>query len=226
VVFADCEPPYPLPNSIKSNPLVTPLDGWYFKNLNDPSLPKERRKINWYLPNVNTFKVSDIKNIIFDVTLFNIASPPFITYYTKLKASGNASSWYCAKKTFIIWDQSQLSPYTNYHFYTHLEPDTLLPNRIKYALTLDTFSSVGTMADDDLILAIAVGSDSSAGQNNVEFLADKVKIVTATSTFSYNFSSSTTEINSLQAQIDVLRGQVDNLYNYLFNNSSSNGISR
>jgi hypothetical protein len=75
-VYADCEQPYQIPSSIKSSTtpgsIFSGVDGWYFKN------STAGKKINWYLPNVSTLKVSDIVNITFDATLFSATSPPFI----------------------------------------------------------------------------------------------------------------------------------------------------
>ena len=57
------------------------------------------------------------------------------------------------------------------------------------------------MGNDDLILAIAIGTNSAAAQNSVEFALDKVKLATVNGTFSYNFSSFTTEINAVSSSL-------------------------
>jgi hypothetical protein len=213
-VYADCEQPYQMPNALKSNASFTGCDGWYFKN------STAGKKVNWYLPNVTSLKVSDIINLNFDATLFNIGSPPFITYYTQKKATGNAGSWYNAKTTYSVWDTTQLSTYKDYQFYTLLEPDTLLPNKTKYALTLDSVGSAGTMGNDDLILAITIGTNSAAAQNSVEFVCDKVRVVTANGTFSYNFSSFTTEINAISSSLSSTNTSLTSSINAVASNLS------
>jgi FtsZ-binding cell division protein ZapB len=190
-VYADGEQPSQIPSAIKANPLFTGVDGWYYKN------STATKKANWYVPNVSSLKVSDIVNLTFDATLFSSASPPFIQFYTQKTATGNAGSWYKARTTYSVEDISKVSTYKDYQFSTLKANDTPLPGKTQYALTLDTVGTVGTTSPDDLILAIAIGTNSSATQNSVEFVLDKVRIHTSNGVFAHNFSSFTTELNAL-----------------------------
>jgi hypothetical protein len=184
-----------MPNAIKANPLYTGVDGWYYKN------STAGKKANWYVPNVSSLKVSDIVNLTFDATLFSTSSPPFIQFYTQKTATGNAGSWYKARTTYSVWDISTISTYKDYQFSTLKANDTPLIGKTQYALTLDTVGTNGTTSPDDLILAVAIGTNSAAAQNSVEFVLDKVRIHTSNGVFAYNFSSFTTEINAVSSSL-------------------------
>jgi hypothetical protein len=192
-VYADCEQPSVMPLSIKTNASFTGTDGFYFKN------SSAGKKVNWYLPSVNNLMGSDILNLYFDSTLFSTQSPPCITIYTQKTGTNDLGSWYHSRATYIVWDVSALSTYKDYQFYTHVPIDTPISGKVQYALTLDTSSSRGVVDPTDKILAIAIGSDSGAAQNNVEFVIDKCHLQTANATFAYNFSSYLTEINALSS---------------------------
>jgi hypothetical protein len=77
--------------------------------------------------------------------------------------------------------------------------DTPISGKVQYALTLDTSSSRGVIDPTDKILAISIGSNSTATQNDVEFVVDKCHLQTPNATFVYNFSSYLTEINALSS---------------------------
>ena len=175
--------------------VLSGVDGWYFKN------SIAGKKVNWYLPNVSSLKVSDIDNLTFDATLFSTDSPPFIQFYTQKTATGNAGSWYKARTTYSVADISKVSTYKDYQFSTLKANDTPLIGKTQYALTLDSVGTVGSTSPDDLILAIAIGTNSSATQNSVEFVLDKVRIHTFNGVFAYNFSSFTTELATVSSSL-------------------------
>lgn len=192
-VYADAEQPSVMPLSIKTNASFTGTDGFYFKN------STAGKKINWYLPSVTNLMGSDILNLYFDCTLFSTQSPPFISVYTQKTGTNDLGSWYHSKATYIVWDVSALSTYKDYQFYTHVPIDTPISGKVQYALTLDTSSSRGVVEPTDKILAISIGSNSTATQNDVEFVVDKCHLQTPNATFAYNFSSYLTEINALSS---------------------------
>lgn len=214
-VYADGEQPLQLPNAIKANPLFTGVDGWYYKNT------IATKKINWYIPDVYLFKLSDIENLTFDATLFSTGSPLFITIYTqKDDVTTNAGSWYKAKITYSVWDTSQLLPYKNYQF-TTLKPNNIpLPGKTQYALTLDSVGTVGTYSPNDSILTIAIGTNSAAAANSVEFVLDKVRIHLIHGVITYNFSSFTTEINAVSSSLSSTNTSLTASINTLTNNLS------
>jgi hypothetical protein len=116
-IYADGRPPLAVPSS-PSNTFAQ--FGWYFKN------SIAGKKVNWYLPNVSSLKVSDIDNLTFDATLFSASSPPFIQFYTQKTATGNAGSWYKARTTYSVADTSKVSTYKDYQFSTLKANDTPL----------------------------------------------------------------------------------------------------
>lgn len=200
-VVPDEEPPALIPLAIKSN--RTPgtayngRDGWYFKNATSG------QKVNWYLQSNQYLTVKDILSLSFDATLYSLGSTPFITIYTQQKASGNAGSWYNAKRTYVVANNANLSTYKDYQFYTNILPDTVLPGTTPYALTLSTVATatVGTMLPDDLILTMSIGSDSGAAADSVEFKIESARVHTPLGTFKHKFSSLALEIAGVSSSL-------------------------
>jgi len=194
-IYADGDQPTVMPPNISTNTKFTGCDGFYYRNM---TLGK---KINWYLPNTISLKGSDIVNIIFNATLFSTVSPPFITIYTAKTGVNDLGSWYHSRSTYIVWDTSQLVSFKDYQFTTSSSPGVVEVGKTAFSLTVDPYSSRGTLEPNDTILAISIGTDSAAAVGNVEFIADRIKLVTATGTFVYNFSSMFTEISSLKGSL-------------------------
>jgi len=200
-VVPDEQPPALVPLTIKSNrtpgTVYNGRDGWYFKNTT------AGHKVNWYLQGNYTLTVKDILNLSFDATLYSLGSTPFITIYTQRKASGNAASWYNAKRTYVVANNSNLSTYKEYQFYTNTLPDAVLPGTTPYALTITTAVSatVGTMLPDDLILTMSIGSDSGAAANSVEFKLESARVHTQLGTFKHKFNSLALEIASVSSSL-------------------------
>ena len=194
-IYADGDQPTVMPTHISTNTKFTGCDGFYYRNM---TLGK---KINWYLPNTISLKGSDIVNIIFNATLFSTVSPPFITIYTAKQGVNDLGSWFHSRVTYIVWDNSQLVSFKDYQFTTSSSPAVVEVGKTAFSLTIDPFSSLGTLEPNDTILAISIGTNSAAAVGDVEFIADRIKLVSATGTFVYNFSSLFTEISSLKGSL-------------------------
>ena len=194
-IYADGDQPTVMPTHISTNTKFTGCDGFYYRNM---TLGK---KINWYLPNTISLKGSDIVNIIFNATLFSTVSPPFITIYTAKQGVNDLGSWFHSRVTYIVWDNSQLVSFKDYQFTTSSSPAVVEVGKTAFSLTIDPFSSLGTLEPNDTILAISIGTNSAAAVGDVEFIADRIKLVSATGTIVYNFSSLFTEISSLKGSL-------------------------
>jgi hypothetical protein len=248
-IYADGDQPIIMPSSIKINPLFTGTDGFYYKNASTG------KKINWYLPNVISLVGSDILNINFDATLFSTSSAPYISIYTQKTGINDLGTWYHSRVNYGVSDISLLSTFKDYQFYTLNPVDTPLPNKTQFQLTFDQTFSKGVLSPTDKILAIAISTDSNALPNAAEFVLDKIRVVTVNGTFSYNFSSTSTEIiseaslarsnettitnnlnseisrastaeSSLSTRITTLSDKLDALYNYFVNGNQSTSLTR
>ena len=197
-VVPDESQPMAMPESVKNSVVY---DGWWFKN-KGPGVPAAR-KINWYLngpsDNNGIVKYSSMKELGLMLSLPGTGklSTPFLTIYTKLKSSGNAGTWYNAKHTYLAYGRPELinSPTTQIQFLFRLSlndntPVSKIPGFTNVDLVKDESTSYGTMLGDDEILAIAIGTDSSAAAGRVECVVHRLQFITGNGNVSYAFSNS------------------------------------
>ena len=190
-------------------------DGWYYKKVLDDSV---NRKINWYLAPDVSMKISDLYQLFFELYLMNITSTPFITVYTKKDTlTANGGSWYKSKRTFEMLDKTNLAAGSNYCCYMKFNSQT--PNPVSYlhtarALTLSDVvaNAVGVFDSSEEIMFFAFGTDSSSAVGNVEFICKSVCVQSAKGTQNFLFSN-------IHVESRALSTQVDNLYQYFFNQS-------
>lgn len=186
-------------------------DGWYYKKVSTDSV---NRKINWYLsPDVNML-VSDLKQMFFEINLINKTSIPFITVYTKPTGSGDAASWYKSSRTFEVRNVTLLNN-TNYCCYYKFDSNATDPFSYNHTnqvlLPSDVVANIkGSFLPTEQVMFFSFGTDSSAAVGNVEFICRSVSVQSSKGTVNNLFTN--IHVDSL-----ALSTQVNNLYQYLFN---------
>lgn len=172
--IAPSQPPTSLVNQYAVN-------GWYFKNTVSST------KINWYLPPSLDMTVGDLLGLY--ITLFNASTTsndnmPFITVYTVPTGSGDFFPGFChSSMTYII----NTIPVTNKYYtsFANIKNATAPPY---YASTLvpmiqsPVSNPRGPYLSSEKILAFTIGSNSSSPTNSVEFVIQKLGIITSNTT--------------------------------------------
>jgi len=178
-IYADGAPPLPVP-SISSNTYAQ--FGWYFKN-SVPSL-----KINWYQPPATGMLVSDILGLY--LRFFNCATTsndnsPFLTILTTPTGSGDFfPGFFHSSMTYIL----NATPVANTSYTMFMNVTGSCPNPNSYASNLVPMrispvnNPRGVYAPTDSVLAIVIGTNSASPVNSVEFIAQKLGVMTATGT--------------------------------------------
>lgn len=180
-IYTDGRPMLPVP-SASSN--IYGQFGWYFIN------STAGWKANWYMPPATGMIVSDILGLY--LRFFNCATTsndntPFLTIYTTPTGSGDFAPGFFKSSMTYIFDQS-VNPVANTS-YTMFENVTgTCPNPSSYASNLVGMEQSpvnnprGTYAPTESILAIVIGTSSSSPVNSVEFIAQKLGVMTASGT--------------------------------------------
>jgi hypothetical protein len=181
-IYADGRPPLPVP-SASSNTYAQ--FGWYFKNSF-----ASNNKINWYMPPATGMLVSDVIGLY--LRFFNCATTsndntPFLTIYTTPTGSGDFFPGFFKSSMTYVFDQS-VSPVANTS-YTMFENVTgTCPNPSSYASNLVAMEQSpvnnprGTYTPSESILAFVIGTNSASPFNSVEFIAQKLGVMTNTGT--------------------------------------------
>lgn len=179
--YADGDAPIIMPPAIEA----LNYDGWYYKNV------VKGKKINWYIPFGASCRITDLKMVQASLKLLNKTSAPFFTVYTKPTGSGDAASWYHARKTYII-PATTLVNGQSYNFWAEVGavcPVPAVAGHTNVKLVVDSYSSKGSMAQTDQILAIAFGTNSSSNAGNVEFVLREIDLIKTTETMQYLVSN-------------------------------------
>jgi hypothetical protein len=181
-IYADGRPPIAVP-SVSSNQFAQ--FGWYFKNSF-----ASNNKINWYQPPANGMKVSDVIGLylrFFNCGTTSNDNTPFLTIYTKPTGSGDFFPGFARSIMTYIFSQS-VNPVVNTS-YTMFENVTgTCPNPSSYASTLVGMEQSpvnnprGPYLPTEEILAFVIGTNSASAFNSVEFIAQKLGVMTATGT--------------------------------------------
>lgn len=211
-VYGNNAKPNVIPEDIKNSDNFNGTDGFYYLNNSNDS-------INWNIPLINVLKVSDIKKILFNLTLFSNTSIPFIN----ICANGNNAVYR------VETDSTNLELFVEYQFTIILDPTLTQPQSVPFISRLMILSdpynyNIGkieimntcdnNLDPNDNIDSITIETHDLACDNEVEFVVDKIKIVTDNGIFSYNFSS-------FLPEIDELKKKVDEIYDYLFDISDN-----
>jgi len=211
--YADGAAPADAPSSVTS---TYGNFGWYFKKTGNT-------KINWYIqPKSSSMKVSDLTGLyleLFNVAITNSSDMPYISVYTKPTASGNAASWYKSRRIYTF--SGTPSANTKYMGFANLgasSPNTYNTN----LLDIVAASTIGTFASTEDILFISIASSNTA--STCEFVANKLGVITGTSTQEFLFmppssiadlssyastSSLNTEVSRAQSAESVLTSSLN-----------------
>ena len=190
-------------------------DGWYYKKVSDVGAD---RKINWYLGPDTNMLVSDLKQVFFEMNLINKTGLPFITVYTKPTGTGDFASWFKSSRTFELLNPSLLSSLSNntpYCFHYKFDSNASDPFSYNHANKLMSPSDVvanirGNFLPTEQILFFSFGTDSISPVGSVEFICRSISIQSSKGTVNHLLSN--IHVDSL-----ALSTQVNNLYQYLFN---------
>jgi hypothetical protein len=183
-IYADGQPPLPVPSS-SSNTYAQ--FGWYFKNTT------AGYKINWYSPPATGMVVSDILGLYmryFNCSTTNNGSSPFIIVYTKATGSGDAIPNFAhSVMVYII----NTTPVANTSYTMFMNASGSCPTPSAYASNIQTMipspvnNPRGPYAPTESVLAFAIGTNSSSAVNSVEFIAQKLGIITSSGTQELSF---------------------------------------
>lgn len=161
--------------------------GWYFKNL------IAGQKINWYFPPDTNQTVGDVLGLylrLFNCSTVSNDNSPFIIIYTKPTGSGDYASWYHSSMVYILDSTVTPTVNTNYTFFKNVSGTC--PNPAHYSSSLVNMiqspvnNPRGNYAPNQQILTIAIGSNSASAVNSVEFVMQKLGIMTASGTTEFN----------------------------------------
>jgi hypothetical protein len=178
-IYADGRPPLAVP-SISSNQFAQ--FGWYFKN------STAGWKINWYQPPATGMLVSDILGLY--MRYFNCATTsndnsPFLYVLTTPTGSGDYyPGFFKSSMAYII----NTTPVANTSYTMFMNVSGSCPTPSAYASNIQTMiqspvnNPRGTYAPTESVLAIVIGSNSASPVNSVEFIAQKLGVMTATGT--------------------------------------------
>jgi len=178
-IYADGSPPLPVPSS-SSNTYAQ--FGWYFKN------STTGLKINWYQPPATGMLVSDILGLY--LRFFNCATTsndnsPFLTVLTT--PTGNNDffpGFFHSSMTYIL----NATPVANTNYTMFMNVTGSCPNPASYASNLVPMrispvnNPRGVYAGTDSVLAFVIGTNSASAVNSVEFIAQKLGVMTASGT--------------------------------------------
>lgn len=216
-IYADGNQPAPLPLALVN----AGHQGWYYKNSNSTGT----NKINWYVTNngsgVVKFSgtVGQIKELNIPVTLLSKAAQPFITIYTARKNDGaDYASWYRAKRTYCVDgdgavgnvnDGATLVNGGQYLFRVNVNATALTASYPSYTNvdllpTVVVGSSTGTFSNDDTILYITIGTNSTALVNDVEFVVKHFEMRTDLGNKKMLFSNESVMTNYLLQKLQVM----------------------
>jgi hypothetical protein len=178
-IYADGRPPLPVP-SASSNTYAQ--FGWYFKNTT------AGWKINWYQPPATGMKVSDILGLYmryFNCSTTSNDNSPFLTILTTPTGSGDYyPGFFHSSMTYII----NTTPVANTSYTMFMNVSGTCPTPSSYASNIQTMiqspvnNPRGTYAPTDSVLTIVIGTNSASATNSVEFIAQKLGVMTASGT--------------------------------------------
>ena len=189
-IYADAKPPLPPTTTITQTYAYSPA--WYFKNSFATN-----NKINWYVGGDIGATVADVLGLY--MGMFNGANTsndncPFITFYTQPQVGD--PTFYHSKRTYLF--NQTVTPVANTRYLMFQNMTGTCPTPFHYGATLNNMqlspvagSNVGPFLPTELVLAFAIGTNSAAALNAVEFATNKFGIMTASGTQELLFIPST-----------------------------------
>lgn len=181
-ITADARPPTAPTTTVAQQYAFTP--SWYFKNSFNSN-----NKINWYLGGDVGMTVADVLGIymnMFNVSMTSNDLCPFLTIYTT-NDTPNPPNFYKSKRTYVF--NQNITPVINTRYFMFQNVSGTCPTPFHYGSTLNNMqlstvsgSNVGAFGATEVILAFAIGSNSAAAINTVEFATNKFGIMTSNGT--------------------------------------------
>jgi len=161
--------------------------GWFFKN------SVLGYKINWYFAPDNNQTVGDVLGLY--LRLFNCGTTSndntaFIVIYTKPIGINDFAPWFHSSMTYVLDQSIQPTANTSYTFFENVSGSC--PDPSHYASTLvgmepSTVNNPrGEYLPTEEILAISIQSNSSSAVNSVEFIMQKLGVMTSIGTQEFN----------------------------------------
>jgi len=176
-ITADGRPPTAPTATITQQYAFTPA--WYFKNT------VLGYKINWYLGGDIGMTVSQVLGVymnIFNPSMTSNDLCPFITIYT-VNDTPSPPNFYKSKRTYVF-NQTE-TPVINTRYLMFQDVSGTCPTPFHYGSVLNNMQltpvgggNVGAFGPNEVILAFAIGSNSAAAVNTVEFAINKFGIMT------------------------------------------------
>ena len=190
-ITADARPPIAPTTTITQQFAFSPA--WYFKNSF-----ASNNKINWYMGGDIGMTVSQVLGLymnIFNTTMVSNDLPPFITIYTT-NDTPSPPNFYKSKRTYIF--NQSVTPVVNTRYLMFQDVSGTCPTPFHYGSVLNNMelstvagSNVGAFGASEVILAFAIGTNSAATINTIEFAVSKFGIMTPYGTQEVLFIPST-----------------------------------
>jgi len=157
--------------------------GWYFKNT------VLGYKINWYFAPDTNQTVGDVLGLY--LRLFNCGTTsndntPFIVIYTKPTGINDFAPWFHSSMVYILDQTVTPTANTSYTFFENVSGTCPDPSHYASSLVGMQPSTVnnprGEYLPTEEILAISIQSNSSSPVNSVEFIMQKLGVMTSIGT--------------------------------------------
>jgi uncharacterized protein YjbI with pentapeptide repeats len=157
------------------------FDGWYYTNSTAWVTTSARNHIKWLLPpNSGSSTVGSLLYIRANLKIHNKVALPYIMVYT----TANSARKYPVTNTGALANGGVYSFYVNFNSYT------TQPAMIGYTnAALSNTTGNGSFASNEVILNIALETDSSAGAGTVDFTLSSVIIGDASGEKEYGFEA-------------------------------------
>ena len=167
-------------------------EGWNFEN--------NSNKINWYYfyqvsGSPRQYTLGDLESVYVKALSRHASETriPFLTIYTVRENDGNdAASWYRSRLNYELEPSQVPSGFvvSGVPFVIYAKNDVALFTNFRHAEAPLSFSSNGPQADDEVILYMALGTDSSEASGGYNFTAQSIGFQTPDNDLhEYNFVS-------------------------------------
>lgn len=143
--------------------------GWYFTN------PVKGKKINWYFFSNSqaTVKLGEVSYYAL-ITVDSLVDRPFLAFYTVKEGAGDAGSWY--RSRVVSSTPNTVTVGTKYLVHVGPVPDTLFAG-IPRITPVNTSSTIGPRGANEIVLTIAIGSNSAANAGAVKFVCEAAGVI-------------------------------------------------